>query len=178
MIGAIIIGGIWIRRELDKSWAKTLVIADLLTENKQLKEENARYKERMDRFLTPEDKVPLEAVALKHKWEEIATLSTAVAEADYTKEYACFNFSADLRNMLQKVGIPSKIDIVRQKDSKDFHAIVSIQIEPQSGQFVYYEANQLVDQCYKSGTDGKYYCGHGVIETEKDGKETYSRLEN
>jgi len=174
---ALVYAGFWVKGIREESYAKDSVIAKYIVENRQLKTENDRFKERIDNFLAPVDKVPLNTELLSHQWKEVGTVTGAVAEANYTKDYACFDFSRDLKDMLQKVGVPSKIDIIKPKTGKDYHAIVSIQIEPQTGSFVYYEADQLIDQCFKSSTNGKYYCGHGVIETERDGKEVYSNLE-
>ena len=120
--------------------------------------------------------------AMESGWFKIALTSQRVSQMKYSKEYACFNFSKDFRDLLLKKGIPSKIDIVKVKPkdprTKDYHAIISIQIDPQTGDIVYYRTEDLIDQCFEAKKDGKYYCNKGQIIELTNKVEVYDSGEN
>lgn len=176
-ITTIIYGLVFVRKELELSKERIQTIDNLIQENQRVKGENEKLQERLDIYFK-HDSIPLEQriekeVDSKNEWLEVATISKKVSQIKYTKEFACFDFSRDFKELLQKDGIPSKIDIIKTEKSKDYHAIVSVQIEPQTGKVAYYKTSQLVDQCFKNEDDKKYYCSKGKIETGVDQIEHY-----
>lgn len=83
-----------------------------------------------------------------------------VRKGVYSDDYQCLDFSSDLQEKLEKQGIDSRISIVRQEGNTDeYHAVVSIQIEPQTGEAVNYET---IDNCISK--EGKIICEKGTVE--------------
>lgn len=83
-----------------------------------------------------------------------------VKKGVYSDDYQCLDFSSDLHEKLEKQGIDSRINIVKQDGNTDeYHAVVSIQIEPQTGEAVNYE---MVDNCVSK--EGKIICEKGTVE--------------
>ncbi len=175
MLGAIL----FFRNELKQANQRLETIDSLIQENQRLREDKVVLEQRIDIFFR-EDTTPIQEEAvemMKSGWFQIALSSQVVSQIrSDTKKYACFDFSRDLRNLLLKKGIPSKIDVVKPKDpkfEKDYHAVVSIQIEPQSGEIVYYRTEDLIDQCFEAEKNGQYYCSQGKVVTKPNGVEVY-----
>ncbi|TAK94853.1 hypothetical protein EPO05_05760 [Patescibacteria group bacterium] len=83
----------------------------------------------------------------------------AAENHEYNNGYQCLDFSKSLAEKFQQKGIESRIEIVKQKDSDSYHAVVSLQIEPQNGSVVSYES---VDSCRL--VDGELACEGGIIK--------------
>jgi len=168
-------GVFYVKKELDLSKQRLETINSLIKENQKISEERDNLKDRLNNYFEKNSKPLNSENEEKLEWMTISNLTDKVSSIKYTKEFACFDFSKDLFLLLQEHKIPSKIDIVKGKNKNELHAIVSIQIEPQSGEVVYYKTSDLVDQCFQSSeNDNKFYCGSGEIETLPDKTEKYS----
>lgn len=97
---------------------------------------------------------------LLNKYSYLINSFEEVRKGTYSDNYQCLDFSSDLQEKLKKQGIDSRISIVKQNGNTDeYHAIVSIQIEPQTGEAADYET---VDSCVSKG--GKIICEKGTVE--------------
>lgn len=77
----------------------------------------------------------------------------------YTDKYQCLDFSKDLSQKLAAIGIGSTIEIVETEKKNEYHAVVSLQIDPQKGELVSYKT---IDNCTVEGD--VISCNKGDIE--------------
>ena len=81
----------------------------------------------------------------------------------YAESYKCLEFSKDLYAKLASYGIKSQIEIVDTGSQKnEYHAVISVQIDPQSAQVVNYAK---IDSCQM--VDGELSCQNGRV-TDRD----------
>jgi len=154
---------------------KNLIISKLIAENLEQKSRISQFEEKLAPFFerNTNSKEEGEQTLLNTKWLNVALDSKKISKNKYADNFTCFDFSKQLRDELTKDNIPSKIDIVKDlKSEKDLHAIVSIQIEPQSGTIVYHNVEDLIDQCTES-EKGENVCRKGVIRKKNDGVNVY-----
>lgn len=97
---------------------------------------------------------------LMSKYDYLINSFEEVSKGTYADNYQCLDFSGDLQKKLKEQGIDSKINIVEQEGKPgEYHAVVSVQIEPQTGKAVSYKT---VDNC--DIEDGKMICEKGTVE--------------
>ena len=97
---------------------------------------------------------------LLNKYSYLIDSLEEVSQGVYGDSYQCLDFSGDLQKKLKDQGIDSKISIVEQEGKTgEYHAVVSIQIEPQTGQAVSYKT---IDSCITE--NGKIICENGTVE--------------
>jgi len=98
-------------------------------------------------------------LVLFYQYKDIIGAVEQAKSATYTDKYQCLDFSKDLSQKLAAIGIGSSIEIVQTEKANEYHAIVSLQIDPQSGAIVNYKT---VDNCSVSGDI--ISCNKGSIE--------------
>jgi len=98
-------------------------------------------------------------LVLFYQYKDIIGAVEQAKSATYTDKYQCLDFSKDLSQKLAAIGIGSSIEIVQTEKANEYHAIVSLQIDPQSGAIVNYKT---VDNCSVSGDT--ISCNKGSIE--------------
>lgn len=102
-------------------------------------------------------------VILYQRHKDLISSIEKVQQNQYTDAYQCLDFSKDLVNDLKSRGIDSQVDIVQTEGRSDeYHAVISLQIEPQDGKVVSYKT---VDRCRL--VNGNLDCESGKIQ---DGK--------
>jgi len=102
----------------------------------------------------------IQKTLLMNKYSYLINSFEEITKGTYTDQYQCLEFSGDLQKKLKEQGIESKITIVEQKDRPgEYHAVVSVQIEPQTGEAVSYKT---VDTC--SDENGTLVCDKGTVE--------------
>jgi hypothetical protein len=70
---------------------------------------------------------------LLDKYSYLINSFEEVKKGIYSGDYQCLDFSGNLQKKLKEQGIESKISIVEQEGKAgEYHAVVSIQIEPQT----------------------------------------------
>ncbi len=101
-------------------------------------------------------------IRLYSKYQSLIGSLEAVRQHEYSDSYKCLEFSKDLQARLLSRGVASRIAIVKSgSDENTYHAVVSLQVEPQDGKIVGYET---VDEC--DFRNGQLDCAKGSI---KDG---------
>lgn len=97
---------------------------------------------------------------LLNKYSYLVDSFEEVKKGIYSDNYQCLDFSSDLQKKLKEQGIDSRINIVEQEGKTgEFHAVVSVQIEPQTGKAVSYKT---VDTCVNES--GRIVCEKGTVE--------------
>jgi hypothetical protein len=106
--------------------------------------------------------VLVQRTLLFNKYGYLINSFEEASKKSYTDSYQCLDFSSDLQKKLQEQGIDSQVSIVEQEGKTDeLHAVVSIQIEPQTGKPVNFKN---VDTCTNDGE--KLVCDKGTIENK------------
>jgi len=135
---------------------------DTIKENEYLKKLNTEEIE-TKKFLTD--------------WDKIQLVQNEIVRSKYTEKYACFDFAKEFKEKLEKRGIRSKIEIVKNNSNENYHSIISIQIDPRQNGIVYYSLENTIDQCVKS-TENKIFCKKGIVKVLEDETEAYVKFNN
>jgi hypothetical protein len=102
----------------------------------------------------------IQKTLLMNKYGYLINSIEEVSNGTYSDQYQCLEFSGELQKKLKEQGIESKISIVeREGRTGEFHAVVSVQIEPQTGEAVSYKT---VDNC--ADENGTMVCENGTVE--------------
>lgn len=94
-----------------------------------------------------------------YQYKDLLSALEQAKSQSYTDKYQCLDFSKDLSQKLAAIGIGSTIEIVQTEKENEYHAIVSLQIDPQNGKIVNYKT---VDNCEVNGDT--ISCTKGSIE--------------
>ncbi|MDP1619648.1 MAG: hypothetical protein Q8L11_04135 [Candidatus Moranbacteria bacterium] len=96
-----------------------------------------------------------------YQYKDLIGALEQAKSATYSDKYQCLDFSKDLSQKLAAIGIGSTIEIVQTEKQNEYHAIVSLQIDPQTGEMVNYKT---VDNCEVNGDT--ISCNKGSIENK------------
>ena len=139
-----------------------VIINDHMEMNYLAKLKNNRLSILIIAILVVVNVVLVQRTLLFNKYSYLINSFEEANKKDYTDNYQCLDFSSDLQQKLKEQGIDSQVSIVEQEGKADqLHAVVSIQIEPQTGKAVSYKT---VDTCTNDG--GKLVCDKGMIENK------------
>jgi len=104
--------------------------------------------------------IMISQVVLYQRYQAMIDSMEKIRQHEYSDSYECLDFSKDLYSELDRYGLKSSIDIVQADTSKsEYHAVVSFQVDPQSGKLVDYKK---IDSC--RFIDGQISCDKGLIE--------------
>jgi len=94
-----------------------------------------------------------------YQYQDIISALDQAKNHAYTDKYQCMDFSKDLSEKLTKLGVANSIEIVQTEKTGEYHAVVSLQIDPQKGEIVNYKT---IDNCNLDGDN--LSCNKGNIQ--------------